>query len=520
MMGTAHTYRIRNKLGNLRTVLMAIALVMPCGALALGNAPRAVGGAKLTDQDITDAIETELLLDPAVRSYHVDVGSVDGAVTLAGWVDNLTAKERAAKIASTVKGVRTVVNRIEVRAEERNDKAIRRDVERALLMDPATDSFEIGVAVEEGRVTLNGNVQSWQEKDLAGKVAKSVRGVRALDNQIIIEYTTNRPDPEIKSDIAAALKWDRFVDAGLIDVQVNDGKARLSGTVGSSAEKNRAYTTAWVAGVRGVDTSKLKVKAWARDADQRKDSYVDITDDRIREAIQDGLKIDPRVLSFNVQPYVTNGVVTLRGTVDNLKAKKAAANTARNTVGVWQVKNRLKVRPQALDDDTISSRVANALRRDPYVERHEIKLTTIGGLVYLDGTVDSYFEKAQAEDVASRVNGVVDVRNNLDVSYHKPSEFTYDPYLDDWYPYDFDWYDYDVAYRTTKSDSSIEEKIEEEFWWSPFVDADQVNVTVNGGVATLTGTVDSWSELNAARENALEGGAISVINDLDVKLDS
>jgi osmotically-inducible protein OsmY len=43
-------------------------------------------------------------------------------------------------------------------------------------------------------------------------------------------------------------------------------------------------------------------------------------------------------------------------------------------------------------------------------------------------------------------------------------------------------------------------------WWSPFVDSDDVNVTVDDGVVTLTGAVDSWSEYNAAANNAYEGG--------------
>jgi osmotically-inducible protein OsmY len=53
-------------------------------------------------------------------------------------------------------------------------------------------------------------------------------------------------------------------------------------------------------------------------------------------------------------------------------------------------------------------------------------------------------------------------------------------------------------------------------WWSPFVDADDVTIRVSDGVATLTGEVDSWSELRAATENAFEGGARWVRNDLEV----
>jgi hypothetical protein len=50
----------------------------------------------------------------------------------------------------------------------------------------------------------------------------------------------------------------------------------------------------------------------------------------------------------------------------------------------------------------------------------------------------------------------------------------------------------------------------------PFVDSDEITVAVNGQVARLSGTVDSWSEREAAVKNAYDGGAISVENDLRV----
>jgi osmotically-inducible protein OsmY len=62
------------------------------------------------------------------------------------------------------------------------------------------------------------------------------------------------------------------------------------------------------------------------------------------------------------------------------------------------------------------------------------------------------------------------------------------------------------------SDAEIRERIEEEIWWSPHVDSDDVQVTVDAGVASLTGTVDSWKERVLARQEAYEGGAADVID--------
>jgi osmotically-inducible protein OsmY len=63
----------------------------------------------------------------------------------------------------------------------------------------------------------------------------------------------------------------------------------------------------------------------------------------------------------------------------------------------------------------------------------------------------------------------------------------------------------------------VQEDIEDESWWSPFVDGDDISVVVSDGIATLTGTVDTWAEREAATENALEGGATSAVNKLSVR---
>jgi HSP20 family molecular chaperone IbpA len=67
-----------------------------------------------------------------------------------------------------------------------------------------------------------------------------------------------------------------------------------------------------------------------------------------------------------------------------------------------------------------------------------------------------------------------------------------------------------------KSDKEISENVKDQLFWSPFVDEDQVNVSVLNGVVTLTGNVETLSERLAAEENAYEGGAKKVKNNLTV----
>jgi osmotically-inducible protein OsmY len=499
--------------GVARTVVILAALLFAAPSLTLALEK------DLTDTNICNAVENCFFFDKAVPFDPIDVSCTDGIVTLTGTTNNILAKRRATRLAQTIKGVRAVVNRMKVEPSmDRSGVEIKSDVEAALLSDSATDSYEITVMVDEqGHVTLSGTVESWQEKQLVEKVAMGVKGVSGITNNVDVDYKTDRSDYEIKPEIEEALEWDALVDHQLIDVEVRDGKVTLTGTVGSAAEKRQARWDAWVAGVTDVDDSGLKVRKWARDEDQRKTTYVAKEESEIRQAIEDANLYDPRVKSFNVNPDVIGSVVTLRGTVDNLKAKRATAENARNTVGVSRVNNRLKVRPAvARTVEQIETAVRSMLLRDPYVDRYQIAVNVVDGTAYLTGTVDSYFEKGQAEDAVSRVNGVVNVSNALAVTdTHSP--IVYDPYIYDWYVEDYDWYDYRPV-NAVKTDKEIKAAIESELWWSPFVDSDEVTVEVEDGVATLFGTVDSWSERRAATHNALEGGAIRVDNDLVVAM--
>ncbi len=67
-----------------------------------------------------------------------------------------------------------------------------------------------------------------------------------------------------------------------------------------------------------------------------------------------------------------------------------------------------------------------------------------------------------------------------------------------------------------RTDQRIENDIESQLFWSWFVDSDDISVEVEEGVATLTGTADSWHEVQAAVSNAFEGGARKVKSRLQV----
>ncbi|MDY7023014.1 MAG: BON domain-containing protein, partial [Cyanobacteriota bacterium] len=440
--------------------------------------------APFTDLEITEAVEDEFQRSRGIAPATLLVTTNEGIVTLSGSVDNILAKERAERIASMIKGVRAVINEVNVQPITRTDAEILENINIALTNDPATEVWEIEPFVENGIVSLQGEVESWQEKQLASRVAKGVAGVKEIYNEISVNYNAERTPSEIQEDIRSALQWDARVDSRLINVEVEGNQAVLSGTVGSAFERSLAITDAYVFGITSVDAENLKVEPWADESPMRTDIVPDLNDTEIRTALQDTLLYDPRVASDNLNVAVEEGAVTLSGTVENLKARRTAAQNAKNTTGVWKVENNINVEPEIdVVDNVIEENINARLRQDPYVNSREIGVIVEKGVVKLNGSVDSYFEKWQAGDVAALAQGVLGVVNELEVAYDLPAEETA---FYDWDPIteDFD-YNYDSPIFSDRSDKAIAVDIEAQLIRSPIVEAQDVEVSVDNGVARL-----------------------------------
>jgi len=441
----------------------------------------------LQDHDITIAVENAMEGRYDVPSYRIDVRTQDGIVTLTGSVYNLLERGKATTIAESIKGVRSVVNEISVEPIVRSDEEIHSDVVDALFADPATDSFDVNTTVVDGIVTLSGTVDSTAKKLLCEDVVKGVRGVKEVKDNLNVLYEEGRSDSEIEETIEDLLRNDARIDAHKIDVNVHDGNVRLSGSIGSALERSQARSDAWAGGAYSVDTSHLKVD-YASGHEMRQESKHSFrADQEIEAAIQNALVQDPRVYSFDVLSDSDMGRVTLTGVVDNVKARQAAEEDARNTLGVWSVRNHIRVRPRTkVSDDELIKRVSRALHRDPYLDREDITVSAYQGKVYLYGKVGEDFERSRAEDDAIRINGVIQVVDYLQVRDAK----------------------------RVKSDWAIKRDIEDRLLWDAALAGDSITVQVDHSEATLTGTVDSRYDYFEAEKDAYAGGAKFVDNDL------
>ena len=507
----------------LLTVSSLLALAPACSKKnsesARGSPPAATPTAPvhtdLKDADITHAVETTLARDPGVDAKAIKVSTTNGIVELTGKVSDLLSKRRTEMLAEGVKGVRAVSDRVELVPKERSDAELVKAVKDGLLYNAGSDSFEVDVQAKNGVVKLSGTVDSWQEHALAEYEAESVSGVREVQNELQVRYTPSRSDAEIRADIESRFRWDRLINDGLIRVKVAAGRVTLEGIVGSAAERRRAERSAWVAGVKNVEGKALEVEWWAKRQDLRRNKYGHRSDSQVAQAIRDALALDPRVESAGVIPTVDSGTATLAGHVRSPAAKMAAQALARNTVGVDRVQNQLEVVPRKpVADHLLRDRVHNALLYDAVTDAYQIDVTSSDATVTLSGTVDNSFERARAGEVAASVAGVKRVENRLDV-HHPELAYVYDWYIAPYEPLVELWHY--VPSVPAAPDALITSRIENELEWSPFVDASHVNVTVVGGKAVLSGEVESPRERTAAVENAFEGGAIAVDDQLRVK---
>lgn len=464
--------------------VIVVAAPEPEPASSVPAAAPAAGRADvLTDQSVLSAVRWELSHDPFVDPELLEVRIEDGIVELSGTVDTVLAAHRAVAAAQVIRGVRAVVNRIQVLAPDVPDEALSQAVREALQADPATDSYELGVSADRGAVLLEGVVQSPTELQLAEQAAWSVSGVRQVDNQIQLAPVAHRADAEIRAGIERRLAIDAHLDDEELQVSVLNGRVALSGEVGSVFEQNRALASAWVTGVSAVDASRVRVVPESHDRFQRHASP-QLSNLELAAAVRDALRVDPRVDERAIWVRTKGGIVDLAGVVSSLAEKRAAEVNARNTVGAWEVRSHLTIRARpASKDEALVRAVTRRLHAHPAITLEGITVSAEDGRLLLEGAADDRFERTQAALVAGTVPGVQDVENRLEL--RQPS-------------------------RRLTADEVLEREIETALFWDSRVDLTTLDVEVFEGTAIVAGTVPDAFSHEAVLENVRSAGPAAI----------
>jgi osmotically-inducible protein OsmY len=191
------------------------------------------------------------------------------------------------------------------------------------------------------------------------------------------------------------------------------------------------------------------------------------SDSQIKGDVLNELKWDSRVDETDVGVQVKEGIVTLTGSV-NVYAKKIAAREAAHRVhGVLDVVDELQVKVSGIGartDTDIARAVRDALEWDAFVPDEKIRSTVSLGIVTLEGAVETWSQRADAERVVRGLAGVRGVIDQITVAAK--------------------------AVDTTRLKTDIEEALERQ----AEREARRIGITIKDGVVLLTGRVRSWVE--------------------------
>lgn len=207
-----------------------------------------------TDTQLQADVMAELKFDPSVHAAQIGVEAKDGVVTLAGEVSSYSEKWNAERCAQRVSGVNALAIDLKVKLSsfgKRTDADIARSAENVLDWTSSVPKDAIKVLVEDGWVTLSGEVEWQYQKQAAADALRYLWGVIGVSDQIAIKAKVSASS--VKSDIESALKRHASKDAQEITVAVNGPDVTLSGNVHSWSERELAVHAAWnTPGVRNV----------------------------------------------------------------------------------------------------------------------------------------------------------------------------------------------------------------------------------------------------------------------------
>lgn len=212
-------------------------------------------------------------------------------------------------------------------------------------------------------------------------------------------------DRELQEQVQNALDWEPSVDAADIGVSVDNGVVTLRGDVKTYSEKATAERVAL--GVYGVKAVANDVNVRLGDGQQR-------TDTDIAQAAVSALRWNTMVPDEKISVSVSDGWVTLKGTVDWEYQRQAAANVVRDLAGVRSVTNTIRIKPR-VSVMGVKGKIEEALKRSAEVDARRINVVVADGTVTLSGNVHSWFERDEARRAAWAAPGVKGVEDRIAV---------------------------------------------------------------------------------------------------------
>ncbi|OFZ28328.1 MAG: hypothetical protein A2622_04290 [Bdellovibrionales bacterium RIFCSPHIGHO2_01_FULL_40_29] len=214
------------------------------------------------------------------------------------------------------------------------------------------------------------------------------------------------------------------------------------------------------------------------------------TDSQIQTDIMKELKWDPSVTHEHIGVAVSDGIVTLSGTIPSYIEKSAAEKAAQRVSGVKVVVEKIEVKlpgSYKRDDQDIAKAIVNQFKWNVQVPDDLVKASVEDGWVELSGEVEWDYQRTATESCIRGLTGVNGVSNNITIKAKKVQP--------------------DV----------VKQKIEEALKREAEREARRIAVDVRGSKVILSGTVHSFTEMNDAKWAAWSApGVTSIENNLHI----
>ena len=214
-----------------------------------------------------------------------------------------------------------------------NDKELRQNVIDELDFEPSIDSSDIGVAVENGVVTLSGHVPNYTQKLAAERAVWRVKGVKAIAQEIEVRIPSEKTetDDEIAKRAVNMLAWNAAVPKDAVHVKVQKGWVTLTGDLNWNYQREAAETAVRkLSGVTGV-INNITLKPTVQPVDVKQ---------RITDALKRHAEVEAAQIRIDVRE---GGTVCLEGEVDNWDERQAVVHAAWAAPGVRMVDDRLRI---------------------------------------------------------------------------------------------------------------------------------------------------------------------------------
>jgi osmotically-inducible protein OsmY len=214
----------------------------------------------MTDNELKRLVTAELNWDPEVRSSAIGVAVKDGVVTLVGHLDTLAERDAAVRALLRVRGVKAAAVELDVKTagpHRLNDSEIATVARDALRGTVHVAGQTIRLRVEQGLVTLEGEVEWDFQRRAAAAAIRPLRGVTGVRNEITLR--TKPQLPQLARRIEEALTRQALREARQIHVAVEGNTVKLTGLVNSAPEREAVARIAWQAPGVGAVVNELVI---------------------------------------------------------------------------------------------------------------------------------------------------------------------------------------------------------------------------------------------------------------------